>query len=71
MLMAGKGKRFQRLNQKKPFLLLRGLPVYKFIIKKFGSKNNLILTIKDYVRTLKKENMFDAALILLKLIWCG
>ena len=57
MLMAGKGKRIQNLNVPKPFLNLNGFKSFKYILKKFGSKKNIIITLKKYDRKIKEKNL--------------
>lgn len=55
MLMAGKGERVKKLKQKKPFLEIKNYKIYDYIFKKFGTKNNYILTNKNYKKGIKKK----------------
>ncbi len=55
MLMAGKGKRVKELNEKKPFLKIKEQRIYDYIFKKFGTKDNSIITNNDNYKNLKKE----------------
>jgi|TARA_B100001964_G_scaffold235017_1_gene294420 hypothetical protein len=59
MLMAGKGKRVKKLNQKKPFLKIENFEMYDYIFKKYGTNRNFIITTKSYYRDIKKKyNIF-------------
>jgi len=55
MLMGGKGSRVKKLNSKKPFLKIFGQEIYSYIFKKFGSKNNIIITNQIYSQNLLKK----------------
>ncbi|MDC0903051.1 sugar phosphate nucleotidyltransferase [Pelagibacteraceae bacterium] len=55
MLMAGKGKRVQKLKEKKPFLKIINYKIYEYILYKFGSKKNSIITNKNYYKNLNKK----------------
>jgi len=56
MLMAGKGKRVKDLNVPKPFLNINGFQSFKYVLKKFGSKKNIIVTHRKYNRKIKEKN---------------
>lgn len=55
MLMNGVGKRVKRLNRRKPFLKIQNLAAYKYIFKKFGTKNNIIITNSSISRNINKK----------------
>ena len=56
MLMAGEGKRVKDLNTPKPFLDIGNFQIFKYILKKFGFKKNIIITNNKYLRKIKKNN---------------
>ena len=53
--MAGKGKRVQNLENKKPFLRFKGQKIYEHIFNKFGSKKNYIITNNNYLKLIDKK----------------
>ncbi len=55
MLMAGKGRRVKKLKQKKPFLKIQNQQIYDYIFKKYGTKNNSIITNNNYYNGLNKK----------------
>ena len=55
MLMAGKGSRVEELKEKKPFLKIKNQKIYDYIFKKYGTKNNSIITNKNYYNGLDKK----------------
>ena len=55
MLMAGKGKRLKKLKEKKPFLKIRDYQIFDYILKKFGSKKNCIISNNENLRFMKKR----------------
>ena len=57
MLMAGQGKRVRDLNIPKPFLNVNGFQSFKYILKKFGSKKNTIITHRKYNKKIKEKNL--------------
>ena len=56
MLMAGQGKRVKDLNVPKPFLNINGIQSFQYILKKFGSKKNTLITHHKYYRKIKIKN---------------
>ncbi len=55
MLMAGKGTRVKALKQKKPFLKIKNQKIYDYILKKYGTENNSIITNNNYYNGLDKK----------------
>ena len=55
MLMAGKGKRLKKLKEKKPFLKIGDYQIFDYILKKFGSKKNCIISNNENLRFIKKR----------------
>jgi len=55
MLMAGKGSRVEELKEKKPFLKIKNQKIYHYIFKKYGTKNNSIITNNNYFNGLDKK----------------
>ena len=55
MLMAGKGKRLKTLKEKKPFLKIRDYQIFDYILKKYGSKKNCIISNNENLRYIKKR----------------
>ena len=56
MLMAGEGKRLKSIREKKPFLNFGDKKIYEYILKKFGSKKNFIITSKNNQRFINKKS---------------
>ena len=55
MLMAGKGKRLKTLKEKKPFLKIKDYQIFDYILKKYGSKKNYIISNNENLRFIKKR----------------
>ena len=55
MLMAGKGTRVSKFKNQKPFLLYKAKPIYKYIFDKFGSKEKIVITNKNFVNKINKK----------------
>jgi molybdopterin-guanine dinucleotide biosynthesis protein A len=56
MLMGGKGKRVRDLKYKKAFLPINNIEIFKYIFRKFGSKQKFIITNSEYVNALSNSD---------------
>lgn len=56
MLMAGQGKRLKKINSKKFLLTYKNFEIYKYILKMYNAKKNIIITNNHLKNQIPKNN---------------